>query len=394
MSDNFYLNIENSLDSLKKMGTYKKLRFLLSPMADRVSVEGFEEPIVLCSNNYLGLSNKPEIIQAGIEALQKYGAGGASVRFICGTFDIHRTLEEKIAQFLNTEAALTYTSCWNANTALIPAILENEDTVISDESNHASIIDGCQLTGKGTRKLVYKHADLESLEEKLKEASSSKTVLIVTDGVFSMEGDVAPLPGIVKLAKKYNATVMVDDSHSIGVIGKTGKGTEEYYNMQGEVDIISGTFGKALGGAGGGFIAGKRSLIDILIQKSRPQIFSNSLPPVLAGIAIAAIEYLESNPQIVTSLHNKTLYMRDLISKTGLRTLEGNSAIIPIMIGDKAKAISMADELLKRGVYVIGFVYPVVPEGMARIRLQVSDSHTYEEINDAVKIISDVYNNM
>lgn len=392
MNNSFYSNLDSTLESLKNEGTYKKLQYLLSPMCNKSAVEGYDDVIILCSNNYLGLANKPEVVDAGIDSLKKYGAGAASVRFICGTYDIHRKLEEKVAQFLGTEAALTYTSCWNANTAVIPALLGSGDCVISDELNHASIIDGCRLTGKDVKRLVYKHADLNSLEEKLKEAAKCGTVLVVTDGVFSMEGDIAPLPGIVEISKKYNALVMVDDSHSTGVIGRTGRGTEEYYNMVGQVDIITGTFGKALGGAGGGFVAGKKSVTDICIQHSRPHLFSNSLPPVLSGIALAAIEYLESNPQIVTSLHEKVVYMRNAIKDAGLNPLEGDSAIIPIIVGDTAKAISMANEMLKRGLYAIGFGYPVVPEGKARIRIQVSESLTYEDIGYAIKVIKEVYN--
>ncbi len=275
MSKKFYSNLEEELRGLKQEGTYKKLQHLQSALSSKTKVEGFNDVIVLCSNNYLGLADKPEIIEAGISALEKYGAGAASVRFICGTYDIHRNLESKIADFLGTEAALTYTSCWAANTAIIPALLKSGDSVISDELNHASIIDGCRLVGKEVKRFVYKHSDMNSLEEKLKEAGENGTKLIVTDGVFSMEGDIALLPEIIELAEKYEALVMVDDSHSTGVIGKTGRGTEEYYNMAGKVDIITGTLGKALGGAGGGFIAAKKSVVDICIQRSRPQLFSN-----------------------------------------------------------------------------------------------------------------------
>jgi len=394
MRGNFYANLDNTIESLKKAGTYKTLQHLFSPMSNKVIVEGCDNAIVLCSNNYLGLSNKPEIINAGIEALQKYGAGAASVRHICGTFEIHRILEDKIASFLNTEASLTYTSCFDANIAVIQAILNSGDTVISDELNHASIIDGCRLTGHDVRKLVYKHANLRSLEEKLSESANSETVLMVTDGVFSMEGDIAPMPGIIDLANKYNAIVMVDDSHSTGVIGKTGKGTTEHYNMTNKPDIISGTFGKALGGAGGGFIAGKRSLIDLLIQKSRPHIFSNALPPVVAGISAAAIDYLVANPQIISSLHNKVIYMHKALKRKDLYPMLGDSAILPLIIGDTAKAIKMADEMLKKGVLIRGFGYPVVPEGKARLRIQVSDSLSYSDIDYSVQAIKDVYDHI
>ena len=386
----FYEKLENKLDLHRRSGTYKNLRYITSSISGKTSVENYGEVVLLCSNNYLGLANKPQLIEAGINALKKYGAGGASVRFICGTFDIHRILEEKIAAFLHTEAALTYTSCWNANTAVIPAILEPGDFIISDELNHASIIDGCRLAGKDVKKMIYRHADLISLEEKLRETRGSGTILIITDGVFSMEGDIAPLPGIIELAKKYGAIVMVDDSHSTGVLGETGRGTAEYYGMLGEVDIITGTFGKALGGAGGGFVAGKKQVIEMCLQRSRPHLFSNSLPPVLAAVALAAIEYLDSNPEIVKSLRDKVNYFRNNLKKEGIFPLEGDSAIIPLMFGDTVKAIKAAEEMLEKGVYAIGFGYPVVPEGEARIRIQVSDMLSYGDIDFAVRVIKEV----
>ena len=388
--NNFYKELDNTLDTLKETGTYKQLRYLQSPLSGKATVEGYNDLVMLCSNNYLGLADKPELINDGIDALKRYGAGAASVRFICGTYDIHKILENKVAKFLNTEAALTYTSCWNANTAVIPSLLKAGDTVISDELNHASIIDGCRLCGKEVRRRVYLHADLSSLVQQLQEADHNGTVLIITDGVFSMEGDIAPLPGIVELAKKYNALVMVDDSHSTGVIGETGRGTAEYYNLQSGVDIITGTFGKALGGAGGGFVAGKKSVIDLCIQRSRPHLFSNSLPPVLAAIALAAIEYLESHSEAVCSLHKKVKYFKDQLKEAGITFLEGDSAIIPIIVGDTAKAISIAAEMLEKGVYAIGFGFPVVPEGKARIRIQISDALTYDELDYALGIVMEV----
>ena len=394
MGNKFYSDLENDLNSLKENGTYKKLQFLKSPVSSHTRVEGFDSVIMLCSNNYLGLADKPEIIKAGINALKEYGAGAASVRFICGTFDIHRKLEEEIAKFLHTEAALTHTSCMDVNMSIIPAILKEGDTVISDELNHASIIDGCRLIGKGVRKLVYGHSDLNSLEEKIKEAGSEGNKLIVTDGVFSMEGDIAKLPGIVKLAKKYDCIVMVDDSHGTGVIGKTGRGIAEYYNLLGKVDIITGTFGKALGGAGGGFVAAKKEVIDICIQKSRSHLFSNSLPPVLAAIGIEAIKYLDSHPEIVGSLHKKIIYLRSKLENAGIKPLKGDSAIVPIMIGDTARAIKIASDMLEEGVYVTGFGYPVVPKGKARIRLQVSDALTYKDIDYAVDVLAKIYDEL
>lgn len=390
MSLDFYSRLGEKLENLKREGTYKKYRYLTSPMRGRTGIEGQDKVIVLCSNNYLGIADKEEVVKRGMEALEKYGAGAASVRFICGTYDIHRDLEEKIASFLGTEAALTYSSCWSANTAVIPALLEPGDTVISDELNHASIIDGCRLVSKGVNRAVYKHSDMESLEEKLKQHQDSNTTLVVTDGVFSMEGDIALLPQILELIRKYNAILMVDDSHATGVLGKTGRGTAEYYGLHGEVDIITGTFGKALGGAGGGFVAARKSVIDICIQRSRPHLFSNSLPPVLAGIALGALEYLEGHPEIVASLKAKVEYFRNKLQAANIDVLSGDSAIIPIMIYDTAKAIKMADEMLQEGLYVTGFGYPVVPKGQARIRLQVSDALSYEDIDEAIGIIKKV----
>jgi glycine C-acetyltransferase len=390
MSEKFYERIDNQLADMKNAGKYKEYRYLESPMSAHSQIENKGDVLVLCSNNYLGLADKDELVQSGIEALKKYGAGGASVRFICGTYDIHRELERTTADFLGMEAALTYTSCWNANTAVIPAMVQPGDTVISDALNHASIVDGCRLIAKGVNKTVYKHSDMSGLEEKLKEAKDSPVKLVITDGVFSMEGDIAKLPEIVQLVRKYDAILMVDDSHATGVIGKTGRGTAEYYNMEGQVDIITGTFGKALGGAGGGFVAGRKSLIDLCVQASRPHLFSNSLPPVLTAIAKTALEYLMAHPEMVQSLRDKTNYFRKQLKERNLNILEGDSAIIPIMIYDAPKAVRLANKLFENGIYVTGFCYPVVPEGQARIRLQVSDALTYEDIDRAAEIIENL----
>ncbi len=388
----FYERINDSLEALKDAGTYKKQRHITSPISGNIEVKGNSEKVILlCSNNYLGLANKEEIMNAGIKAFMNYGYGAASVRFICGTFDIHQILEEKLSRFLNMEASLTYTSCWDANTAVIPTILHAGDSVISDELNHASIVDGCRLTSKGVNKYIYKHANMVSLEEKLEAAPKSGTLLIITDGVFSMEGDIAPLPEIIKVAKKYNALVMVDDSHAIGVVGKTGKGTAEYYNLLEPPDIVTGTFGKALGGCAGGFVAGRRCLIDLLTQKSRPYLFSNALSPVVTKIAIASLEYLEANPGLVHSLHKKTEYMFDKLYQLGLNPIKSDSAIIPLIVGDTKNAIAISEEMMKRNVYVIGFGYPVVPEGAARIRIQLSNDLSYQDIDYAVEIIREVF---
>ncbi|HHU33117.1 MAG: glycine C-acetyltransferase [Zhaonellaceae bacterium] len=379
--------IKTELETLKKEGTYKRLKYNTGILHGKIPVEGWGQQIVLCSNNYLGLADNEEVLKAAHEALDTYGAGASSVRFICGTYDIHRRLEERLAEFLGMEDSVTYSSCWAANTAVIPTLVTAGDAVISDELNHASIIDGCRLIAKGVKKLIYKHSDMKDLEEKLKDTADCGTVLIVTDGVFSMEGDIAKLPEIVSLAKKYKALVMIDDSHATGVIGNTGRGTMEYYGLTDGVDIISGTFGKALGGAGGGFIAASKNICDLLMQKSRPQLFSNSLPPVLCAIALAAIDYLDKTPGIVGSLRKKVKYCREKIKAAGLNPLEGDSAIIPIIIGDTAKAISIAEEMLKKGVFTIGFGYPVVPEGTARIRLQISDALSYEELDYAIDVL-------
>jgi glycine C-acetyltransferase len=391
MRRDFYTQLNGELDSLKTNGTYKHYKYNTSALNGKIKVEGFGDQIVLCSNNYLGLANNPVIVKAAQEALTQYGAGTSSVRFICGTYDIHRTLEEKIAAFLGMEDALSYTSCWAANTACIPALLADGDAVISDALNHASIIDGCKAVAKGVRRAVYKHSEMADLEAKLIETQDCSAVLVVTDGVFSMEGDIAKLPEIVSLCKKYDALLMVDDSHATGVIGKTGRGTMDYYDLKTGVDIISGTFGKALGGAGGGFIAASKSICAMLAQRSRPHLFSNCLPPMLCAIAVAAVEYLDKNPQIVSSLMEKTRYMREKIKALGLNPVEGNSAIIPILIGDTARAISIAEAMMKDGVFAIGFGFPVVPEGTARIRLQISDALSYGELDEALAAIKKAF---
>ena len=397
MSKNFYNRIRGELDKLDNDKTLKAFRYLQGPMAGRAQIEGYGDTVILCSNNYIGLDNKPEIIDAAISALMKYGAGGSSVRFICGTFDIHRALEELTAEYLSMEAAITYTSCWAANTAAIPALLSAGDTVISDELNHASIIDGCRAVARGVNRAVFKHSDLSDLEDKLKTAVSgfstgNESILIVVDGVFSMEGDITPLPQIIELAKKYGALIMVDDSHASGVIGKTGRGTMEYYGLSDGVDIISGTYGKALGGAGGGFIAASKDVCELLAQRSRPALFSNALPPVLCAIALASIRFLLENPSVVDSLRDKTAYARKLIIDAGLEPMQGDSAIIPILIGETADAIRASQLMLDKGVFAIGFGFPVVPEGKARIRLQISDALGYNDLDFAVGIIKDAVN--
>ncbi len=383
MNQAFEAKLQAALDGLKTAGTYKHLRHLTTPMAPEVHMEEAGDVIVLSSNNYLGLSDTPEVVEAGKRGLDKYGAGTASVRFICGTFDIHRTLEERIAAFLGTQAALSYVSCWNANTGLFPTICEEGAAIVSDELNHASIIDGVRLASKARRER-YKHADMAQLEEKLQAVQGCFPIAIVTDGVFSMEGDLAKLPEIVALAKRYNAITIVDDSHGTGVMGATGRGTIEHYGLTGQVDIITGTLGKALGGAAGGFVAGTHALVDTLIQRSRPQLFSNALPATVACSSLAAIEYLEAHPELVARLRENTRYFRDALRRIGYNPLEGESAIVPIIVGETAFAIALSDKLLRAGVFVTGFGFPVVPEGTARIRVQISAALTREEMDRAL----------
>lgn len=383
MNATFEQSLQSGIEALKAAGTYKSLRHLTTPMAPEVHMEEAGDVIVLSSNNYLGLSDEKSVIEAGKRGLDKYGAGTASVRFICGTFDVHRTLEERLAQFLSTEASLTYVSCWNANTGLFPTICEAGSAILSDELNHASIIDGTRLASKARRER-YKHSDMRDLEEKLKAVQGSAPIVIVTDGVFSMEGSIANLPQIVELAKKYGAVTVVDDSHGTGVMGKTGRGTIEHYGLEGQVDVITGTLGKALGGAAGGFVAGSGALIDTLIQKSRPQLFSNALPATVACSSLQAVEYLDGHPELVQRLRDNVAYFRAGLKALNFEPLEGESAIVPIIVGDTAFAIAMSDKLLKRGVFVTGFGFPVVPEGTARIRVQMSAALSKEEMDRAL----------
>ncbi|MGZ3551342.1 MAG: glycine C-acetyltransferase [Vulcanimicrobiaceae bacterium] len=389
MNATFEKRLQSEIQKLKDAGTYKQLKHLTTPMAAEVHMEEAGDVIVLSSNNYLGLSDEPSVVEAGKRGLDKYGAGTASVRFICGTWDIHRTLENRIAEFLRTEASLTYVACWNANTGLFPTICDAGSAILSDELNHASIIDGVRLASKARRER-YKHSDMADLEEKLKSVQDCSPIVIVTDGVFSMEGSIAKLPEIVALAKKYNAVTVVDDSHGTGVMGKTGRGTIEHFGLDGQIDVITGTLGKALGGAAGGFVAGSAALIDTLIQKSRPQLFSNALPATIASSALAAIDYLDAHPELVDRLRENVAYFRDGLKRLGFNPLEGPSAIIPIIVGETAFAMAMSDKLLKHGVFVTGFGFPVVPEGTARIRVQMSAALTKDEMDRALAAFESV----
>jgi glycine C-acetyltransferase len=380
MNAAFQSRLEADLDALRAAGTYKRLRHITGPMAPEVHMEEAGDVIVLSSNNYLGLADHPEVVAAGIRGLQKYGAGTASVRFICGTFDVHRELEEKIASVFGFEASLSYVSCWTANEGVIPTIATKGNTIISDELNHASIIDACRLSG--AKRARYKHGDMAELEAQLRAAEG--TPFIVTDGVFSMEGSVAKLPEIVELARKYDAVTIVDDSHGTGVMGKTGRGTIEHFGLEGKIDILTGTLGKALGGAAGGFVAGSKALVDTLVQRSRTQLFSNALPATVACSSLKAIELLDSQPQLVETQRANTRYFREGLERLGFKPLAGPSAIVPIIVGETAFAIAMSDRLLQEGVFVTGFGFPVVPEGTARVRVQISSALTREELDRAL----------
>lgn len=365
-------------------GQLKPFYNITSPMRPVVEIEGRGEVLVLCANNYLGLADHPQVIEAGIEGLKQYGAGTASVRFICGTLGCHRRLESKIADFVGTESSLSYVSCWNANEALFPTLVGPEDAILSDELNHASIIDGMRLMSKSVTKKVYKHSDLEQLETLLKETQSHPTRWVVTDGVFSMEGDVAKLPELVELCKQYNAMLVVDDSHGIGVLGTKGRGTPEHFGLLGQIDVITGTLGKALGGAAGGYIAASADAISVLEQRGRPSLFSNALPATVAFSAYRAIEVIEQDPAIVTRLHTNVATIRKGLADLGFDCAPSPTAIIPIMIGDEAEAIRKSKQLFEMGVMVIGFGFPVVPKGEARLRVQVSAALTDDHIQQAM----------
>ena len=366
--------IQAEIDALREAGTYKTMPVLDGPMGPVVTLAGGREVVNLCSNNYLGLANDPAVVAGAQAAMARHGNGTASVRFICGTLTIHQELEAAIAEFCGTDSATTYVSCWNANEALLPTLLGEGDVVISDALNHASIIDACRLCSKKVRRLIYQHNDMADLALRLDEARDARRTLIITDGVFSMEGDLADLPGIVALARQHGALVAVDDSHAHGVLGRNGRGTPEHFGVT--VDIITGTLGKALGGAAGGFIAGPAAIIELMTQRSRPQLFSNGLPPGTAGGALAAIRLVMEKPEVVGHLRENVAYLRSGLGQQGYEVLDSPSAILPIIVGETGKAIRLADQMLGHGVLITGFGFPVVPEGTARLRAQVSAAHT------------------
>ncbi len=386
MSDSLDSRIRGEIEGFKAEGVYKKLNYLASPQAARVQMEGRGEVIILSSNNYLGLSNEPAVIAGGHAGLDRFGAGTASVRFICGTFTIHRELEAACARLVGTEAALSFVSCWNANEAVPATLLGPDDMIISDQLNHASIIDGIRLAKSIVKcqSAVYRHSDMADLEEKLRAAADRRHRMVITDGVFSMEGAIARLPDLVELCRKHDAYLVVDDSHATGVLGRTGRGTAEHFDMVGEVDMITSTLGKAVGGAAGGFVAASEAVCDYLTQRARPQLFSNALPCTIAGSALAAIEYIEGHPERVATLHENARYFREHLLALGFKPLPGETPIIPVILGETAAAINMSNLLLDEGVFVTGFGYPVVPQGEARVRCQLSAAHTREDMDQAL----------
>src|SRR5687768_11714223 len=376
------------LDQMSAAGTLKRELALKGPQGPVVEVEGLGEVIMLTSNNYLGLANHPVIVEAAEKAERDYGYGLASVRFICGTQTIHRELELKIAEFLGTEDTILYGSCWNANEGLFQTVTTEQDAIISDELNHASIIDGVRLSK--ARKERYKNRDLTDLRRALEATKDARNKLVMTDGVFSMEGSLAPLPELIEITREYGAFLVVDESHGTGVLGKTGRGTPEEQGVFGKIDAYTSTLGKALGGSHGGFTTGPKVLVDYLRQKSRPYLFSNTLPPAVVMGSIAALDLVEHNSFFVDTLRDNTRYFREQLVARGVNVREGIHPIVPIIIGDTAKAITMSQELLHRGIYVSGFGYPVVPQGQARLRCQISAAHTREHLDRAIEAIVSV----
>jgi glycine C-acetyltransferase len=380
--------LSQELEQMSTAGTLKRELALKGPQGAVVDVEGLGEVIMLTSNNYLGLADHPQIIHAAEKAERDFGYGLASVRFICGTQTIHRQLEERIAAFFGTEDTILYGSCWNANEGLFQTIAQEQDAIVSDELNHASIIDGVRLAK--ARKERFKNRDMADLRRALEATKDARNKVVMTDGVFSMEGSLAPLPEMVELTREYGAFLVVDESHGTGVLGKTGRGTAEELGVFGKIDAYTSTLGKALGGSHGGFTTGPRVLVDYLRQKSRPYLFSNTLPPAVVMGSLAAFDLVEKDPSFVGRLRDNTQYFRAQLTAKGVKVREGIHPIVPILIGDTARAISMSQELLRRGVYVSGFGYPVVPQGQARLRCQISAAHTREHLDRAIAAIVDV----
>lgn len=383
MYGNIKEHLKNELKNIEEAGLYKNERIIVTPQRAKIKVETGQEVLNFCANNYLGLSDHPRLINAAKNALDNRGYGMSSVRFICGTQDYHKELENTISRFFCTEDTILYASCFDANGGFFEPLFTDEDAIISDSLNHASIIDGVRLCK--AKRYRYANADVNDLEEKLKEAQAQRFRVIVTDGVFSMDGNVAPLDKIMELAKKYNALVMVDESHSAGVVGKKGKGVSELYNMLGEVDVITGTLGKAFGGAIGGFTTGRKEIIDMLRQRSRPYLFSNSIPPMVAASGVEAFNMLEETNELQDKLHVNVEYFISKMQEAGFDIKPTQSAICAVMLYDAKLSQQYAEELLKEGIYVTGFYYPVVPKGEARIRVQLSAGHEREHLDKAIE---------
>jgi glycine C-acetyltransferase len=385
-------NLRQQLDEIRGAGLYKNERLITSPQQAQIGVAGRGVVLNLCANNYLGLADHPEVVAAAHRALDERGYGLASVRFICGTQDQHKQLERRISEFLGTEDTILYSSCFDANGGLFETLLAAEDAVISDELNHASIIDGIRLSK--ARRLRYRNNDMSELEVRLREAADARFRLIATDGVFSMDGTLANLPAICDLADRHDALVMIDDSHAVGVLGPRGRGSHDHHGVVERVDIITGTLGKALGGASGGYTSGRREIVELLRQRSRPYLFSNSLAPPIVGASLAVLELLERSSEPRDRLRTNTQFFREQITKLGFDVVPGEHPIVPIMLGDAAVAGRMAEALLARGVYVIGFSYPVVPKGQARIRVQISAAHSQADLRLAIEAFAGVKREM
>jgi len=383
----FEKQLSQTLEEIKSQGLYKTERIITTPQDAHIAVAGGKRVLNMCANNYLGLADHPELIKAAKEALDSHGLGMASVRFICGTQDLHKELEAALTKFLGTEETILYPSCFDANGGLFETLLTEKDAIISDELNHASIIDGVRLCK--AQRFRYKHNDMADLEAKLKEASGARFRLIATDGCFSMDGTIADLKSIVDLAEKYDALTMIDDAHATGFLGKTGRGTHEYRETMGKIDIITGTLGKALGGASGGFTSGRKQIVDLLRQRSRPYLFSNTVAPPIVAACLKALEILSASTALRDKLEENTKYFRDAVTERGLTIKPGVHPIVPIMIGDAAKSQKFAARMLEKGVYVIGFFYPVVPHGTARVRTQVSAAHSRADLEFAVKAFAE-----
>jgi len=388
MTDSFQQHVQQQLGDIRAAGTYKRERVIQTPQGTTIRVADGQPALNLCANNYLGLAQHPEVRQAAHEALDRWGYGCASVRFICGTQGVHRQLEERLSEFLGTEDTILYSSCFDANGGLFETLLGAEDAVISDELNHASIIDGIRLCK--AQRLRYTNNDMADLESKLKESAGARFRLIATDGVFSMDGYIANLAAVCDLAERHGAMVMVDDSHAVGFMGRRGRGTPEHCGVMGRVDLITGTLGKALGGASGGYTSGRKEIIELLRQRSRPYLFSNTLAPAITGASLKVLELLSASTELRDRLEANTRFFREGMSKLGFTVLPGTHPICPVMLGDAALATRFADAMLARGVYVIGFSYPVVPKGRARIRAQMSAAHTREELEKALEAFAGV----